>query len=105
MNSPTIIITTEFENPAMASSTVSIRHNSRAISEHSATMSERTLPDTKRMAATARIIKVAVIGAVSFFYNAKIGKISLWQQSRHKLILQDYCPVSICKAPSLSNPP
>ena len=60
-NNPTIIITTELENPDRASCGVSIPVSSRATRAHSATRSERTLPMAKNTAERARIMRVIVI--------------------------------------------
>ena len=58
---PIIMITTLLENPERASSGVRTPVTIRAIREHSATMSERTFPDTKKADAMTRITKVIII--------------------------------------------
>ena len=60
-NSPTIIITTELENPERASCGVSIPESKRATRAHKATRSERTLPMAKNTADRARIMSVVII--------------------------------------------
>ena len=58
---PIIMITTLLENPDRASSGVSTPVTIRAMREHSATMSDRTLPETKNADAIIRIIMVTSI--------------------------------------------
>ena len=60
-NSPTIIITTELENPDRASWGVSIPVSSRATRAHNATRSERTLPMAKNTAERTKIMMVVVM--------------------------------------------
>ena len=56
------MITTELEKPDNASSGVNIWKISKAVNEQSATMSERNLPFTKKMAASTNITMVIHIG-------------------------------------------
>ena len=57
-NRPTIIMTTELENPDKASSGVRIWNISRATKAHNATMSERIFPLTKNMAERIKMQRV-----------------------------------------------
>ena len=59
-NRPTIIITTELENPDKASAGVRISHSNKAISAQSATTSERTFPFTKKMTESNKITTVVI---------------------------------------------
>ena len=54
--------TTELENPERASSGVRIWNTSRATRAHKATMSERSFPLTKKMAARTRMQMVVSMG-------------------------------------------
>ena len=75
-NSPTIITTTEFENPASPSSGVNIWNTNNASSVHTATKSDRTFPLMKNSAESAKITNViTIISSDSYsFPNAKIRK-------------------------------
>ena len=65
-NSPTIMTTTELENPERASSGVRIWNRRRAVSEHKATMSERTFPLAKNMAERTSMMTVVHMGGKEF---------------------------------------
>ncbi|CEN47302.1 hypothetical protein CCAND95_90028 [Capnocytophaga canis] len=60
--SPTIIMTTEFENPASASSGESILKNIKHSKAQTATKSERTFPCIKKKEAKAKMNNVRYIG-------------------------------------------
>ena len=66
--SPTIMMTTELENPDRASSGVRIWKMSKANNEHSATKSERNLPATKKAAVKTRIM-IVPINIMRYFYT------------------------------------
>ena len=61
-NKPTIIMTTELENPDSASPGVKMSHSINRISAPTATRSERTLPDMKRTEARVSTDRVTIIG-------------------------------------------
>jgi hypothetical protein len=62
IKSPTIIITTELENPANASPGLRIPSKTNDNKEHKATISERIFPHTKKTAVTNRIARVRTMG-------------------------------------------
>ena len=64
---PTIMMTMGLEKPERVSSGVSTPANTKAMAAQTATRSERMGPKTKRMAETAKMIRVAVMKGWSFF--------------------------------------
>ena len=94
MNSPTIIITVELEKPERASSGVSIWKITSASIAHSATRSERTVPLTKKMTETSRIMSVT---SISRKYRKMSGKMQLSRQAK----VQDEISLKFQAAPSL----
>jgi len=87
-NSPTIMITTWFENPDRASAGVNILNNIRRMSAHKATRSERILPLTKKIVATANM------NNVMYIFGKSTKKERIKYQYRIKINCRDNCYLS-----------